>query len=1409
MTTKLYVRPDKPAVAPTSLPEEVTLEKPPMTPLAPPASARQRIGPLFLVLGLAAMLYLGFKSGRMFNGIGLLLPLMMLGGAATMFGRGAGGGSRVNVKKERADYARYIDVMRDEANKAAAAQFAVAQFHYPEPDALAARVGSGRMWERRAGKDFFGRVRLGLGVERADRRYSVFEVGALEDQEPACIQMANDLLAEHTFVRDIPKSLTLVDKPAWRIAGNAERARAGLRAMLAHIALFHGPDELTIVVIADRDRAAAWDWLKWLPHHRSERGRGRPVLAYRTAEEFAAVFGDGFRERGYHTGRGVRVSGVQAAAGDAAAGGDVGEGHLVVLCDAAQVDWSALLVDGKALAGVSLLDMSDTCPVADAATTLVFTDDGLIVKSETADCGPEFLVVADAITVAEAEAFSRQMAPWRPGSQASQIVKAAADDASSIDLGPLLNIADFATFDPAETWRWSENHRNFLRVPVGRYLDSGRTWYLDLKEDDISHGAHLGLAGSTGMGKSELLRALVLALCLTHSPDDLMITACDFKGNQTFQGMERLPHVTAVLHNLDQDRDRIARILQVFYGELLRRQRILNSVGELAKDVDEYRRLRLRRPDLDLEPLPHWFVPFDELMQAKRDFPELLTIVAIIGTVGRSLGVHVMPVSQTFDAGLTKNINSHVRGRISMRMNDPNDYKPILGQSNPGALPIRKGVGYFVENNDAPAQRIEACYVSGPYVPPKAPATVEEVRAQRDYFRPRLLSAVDDVAAAAIEQSYSAEEMPDDGGQFTSNAAALLAELEAAAADSGAAVIDESLTNMKVAMDRLAAMTKLKPRPLWLPELTSYTPVHAYVEAFAAQRVRDQRDPLELVAACGVIDIPREHKQEILLADLSGNLTIAGDEDSGKTSALLSIMLAAGYAYDAQRVQFYCVDMGGGDLRAAQSLDHVGAVVPGVNNPEGIDRVLNHVRSIIRARTSRWAVEGIHGAAAWRRGRFGPELGVPGCGPEPVDVDGYGDVFLVIDNADTFAKEYPDRLDTLLSISQTGPGAGVHLVMTVRSWNAPAMYKFMDSTPVRYELRLGEVNNTQMGPDAARAVPNFPGRGLIAASGRGQVRRDSMGASTESIPPPKAHHILFAAPQMVAAGVRCDTVRSAEIVNARHRGRGAARPLPVLPDRIEFADLPAPVGSQALALGLRESDQLTQVWSPEQDSHLVVLGEPNCGKASALAVLGRQLQHRIQTSTPQTKPVVVVFDLAQDLLGIVPDADRYVYQGQQVPEAVEFVRGLLADRQSDEVLTQEQLLARRHSGGRFTGPEIFVVIAGLTQMVDAYGDPFADLPPRTGQPAPPSLLKAAALGAQVGFHVLVSRTAEPAVLQTRGILPAVRQAGCPVLLMSSDESMINIVGKTRGQKLRPGRGLWLGSDDRMMIQVATDPGPLG
>ncbi|WP_431308331.1 FtsK/SpoIIIE domain-containing protein [Demequina litorisediminis] len=72
--------------------------------------------------------------------------------------------------------------------------------------------------------------------------------------------------------------------------------------------------------------------------------------------------------------------------------------------------------------------------------------------------------------------------------------------------------------DFSHVWR-SRPARDRLRVPIGQTTD-GAPIIVDLKEAaQQGMGPHGVMIGATGSGKSEVLRTLVLALALTHSPE--------------------------------------------------------------------------------------------------------------------------------------------------------------------------------------------------------------------------------------------------------------------------------------------------------------------------------------------------------------------------------------------------------------------------------------------------------------------------------------------------------------------------------------------------------------------------------------------------------------------------------------------------------------------------------------------------------------------------------------------------------------------------------------------------------------------------------------------------------------------------------------------------------------------------
>ena len=246
----------------------ISIEAPPELPRVIPPSLLRRALPVVIVLLIVGMIVAMVATGmRLISPQTLFFPFVLLL-AATAFYRGTDNKNRTEeVDAERADYLRYLSVVRDNIRAQAAQQRAAAEWSHPDPADLAAIPGSRRQWERDPQDADFLVVRAGLHSAALDTALRVNDTADEIDLEPVSHSALRSLLDTQRTVRDVPTGIDLTKVSRITVLGDADEVRAALRAWIAQAVTWHDP-----TVLGDRawplriSKAPEWSWLKWLPH---------------------------------------------------------------------------------------------------------------------------------------------------------------------------------------------------------------------------------------------------------------------------------------------------------------------------------------------------------------------------------------------------------------------------------------------------------------------------------------------------------------------------------------------------------------------------------------------------------------------------------------------------------------------------------------------------------------------------------------------------------------------------------------------------------------------------------------------------------------------------------------------------------------------------------------------------------------------------------------------------------------------------------------------------------------------------------------------------------------------------------------------------------------------------------------
>src|SRR5262249_48119540 len=172
-----------------------------------------------------------------------------------------------------------------------------------------------------------------------------------------------------------------------------------------------------------------------------------------------------------------------------------------------------------------------------------------------------------------------------------------------------------------------------------------------------------------------------------------------------------------------------------------------------------------------------------------------------------------------------------------------------------------------------------------------------------------------------------------------------------------------------------------------------------------------------LVAPVGVVDRPYDQRRDPMLVDLDGaggNVVIVGGPQSGKSTMLRSMLCSLALTHTPLEVQFFCLDFGGGGVRALDGLPHLSGGC-GRRRGEAVPRTVAEVPALLDEREARFAALGIDTIGTYRRRRASGEI----------TDDPFGDVFMVVDGWNVLRQEYEELEQTIMTIAARGLGFGV------------------------------------------------------------------------------------------------------------------------------------------------------------------------------------------------------------------------------------------------------------------------------------------------------------------------------------------------------------------------------------------------
>ncbi len=833
----------------------VLLNRPPRPPVpstAPivglPAVREERAKPTLAVLSLvvplifAGVMVVALGSWR-YAIFGLLSPVMAVGNWVS---------GRRRVNRERTNDGRlHVDALnRLQLDLHAAAQSERERRRAFAPNIIEVRrrveLPTRQLWERRLDSPDALTVRLGLGE-------SLWEI---ETNGPAESPEAKVALDAAATLHDAEVLIDLRTGPVG-LVGDLETAASVARNLVLQLAAHHGPADVRLAVLTTSERLDHWTWVQWLPHCTTA-DRSTHVLVGDAALEFASSL-------------------AQSAL----------TWFLVVddveLLHARSSPVRQALARGGSIFGLVLAPSEDALP--SSVTTVVSIEplDGVFELREPSVPAGDASGVLDLVSLDLATEIARSLSRFEDpetsqgGGSLPELVTAQDLHGEGLDVDAV-----------RANWTAHADDRGLV-CTIG--VSSNGEFGIDM----VADGPHSLVAGTTGSGKSELLRTLVVGLATNYDPSRVVFVLIDYKGGSAFDRCAALPHVVGVVTDLD---DHLAeRALLSLDAELRHRERQFRSVG--AENIDAYR----DSPQGRANAIPRLVVLIDEFATLRSELPGFVDSLVAIAQRGRSLGVHLVLATQRPSGSVDANIRANTNLRVALRVQDSSDSRDVvessvaadISRTLPGRAFVRRGEGDLVA--------VQTGFMSG-HVVHVAPA----VRV----WRPAFGRGETPTLAFPIEPTANSQQSPTD--------------LD---------VLVEVLTR--------AAEGVSEPRRPWLDDLP-LTVGLADVEGVEA--AAGESSPVTIALG----DDPANQRRVTRNWDpTDGHLGVFGVPDSGVTATIRRVIAALGSSELGRDAWVFAVDHAGGALAGVDQWVHVACLLDPTER-ERHERLLSYLEAELERR---------------------------------------------------------------------------------------------------------------------------------------------------------------------------------------------------------------------------------------------------------------------------------------------------------------------------------------------------------------------------------------------------------------------------------------------------------------------------